>query len=66
MNKLRICDKSNKCSFCTCRHMKPHEKERSCEAYYCHIMHDDAHCELINQGFNPEEIIAISFGGTNE
>jgi hypothetical protein len=66
MGDLYICNKINKCSSYTCSHKKPHENKKSCDMYPCHQVNDKAYCNLINQGFNPEELIEQSFGGTNE
>ena len=62
MDKLHICNYIE-CPINTCLHKKPHKKKESCEIT---CMKYKAYCELINQGFNPEEIILKSFGSTNE
>jgi hypothetical protein len=61
MDKIHICN-NIACPVNTCSHKKPHKKRGSC-ALDC--MKYKAHCELINQGFNPEEIILKSFGSVN-
>ena len=61
MSKLYICNKINKCPSYTCSHKKPHEKKKTCGIDTCFQVNDKAYCELINQGFDPEEIIKQSF-----
>ena len=57
MDKLHICNYIE-CTVNVCLHKKPHKQKGSCEIT---CMRHKAHCELINQGFNPEELIEQSF-----
>jgi hypothetical protein len=63
MDKLYKC--TAVCNVIDCNHRDPHEKLITCEVY-CMYIHGKVHCELTNQGFNPEEIILKSFGSANE
>jgi hypothetical protein len=64
MSKLCVCNKISRCRHTSCSHRKPHKKRTTCEGR-CGRISDEANCEFINQGFNPEEIILKSFGSTN-
>ena len=61
MSKLYICNNINKCFSYECSHKKPHEKKKFCGIYTCRQLNDEVYCKLINQGFNPEELIEQSF-----
>jgi hypothetical protein len=65
MDKLHICNKVYKCDSIFCSHRVSHVKRGICCLLYCDTINDYAHCELTNQGFDPEEIILKSFGGAN-